>query len=68
MLIPKSTILKQMICTILWLNLPPAVFAAHPPASDIGTGNIEHVLGGISLTKDTIASAMMRIDSPDKFV
>jgi hypothetical protein len=47
--------------------LQPSTFADHFPPSDIAIGKAEHLLGGISIRNDTVASVMMRMGSPEKF-
>jgi hypothetical protein len=54
-------------CAILCLCLQPQIFADHPPPSEIAIGKAEHLLGGISIHKDTVASVMMRMRAPEKF-
>jgi hypothetical protein len=59
--------LRVAFCAILCLGLPLQIFADHPPPSGIAIGKAEHLLGGISIHKDTVASVMMRMGPPEKF-
>jgi len=59
--------LRRAICAILCLYLQPSIFADHFPPSDIAIGKSEHLLGGISILDDTVASVMQRMGPPDRF-
>ena len=55
------------VCAVLCLSLQRPVFADHFPPSAIANGNAEHVLGGISIHRDAVASVIVRMGSPEKF-
>jgi hypothetical protein len=59
--------LGAVVCTVLLLYLQRPVLADHFPPSAIANGNAEHLLGGISIHGDTVASVITRMGSPDKF-
>jgi hypothetical protein len=52
---------------VLSFCLQSPIFADHFPPSKIAIGKAEHLLGGISIRNDTVASVMMRMGQPDKF-
>jgi len=55
------------VCTVLCLYLQRPILADHFPQSAIANGNTEHLLGGINIHGDTVASVIMRMGPPDKF-
>ena len=59
--------LRRAFCAILCFYLQPPIFADHFPQSDIAIGKSEHLLGGISIHDDTVASVMQRMGPLDKF-
>jgi hypothetical protein len=59
--------LRVAFCAILCLGLRLQIFADNPPPLGIAKGKAEHLLGGINIHKDTVASVMMQMGPPEKF-
>jgi hypothetical protein len=55
------------VCTVLCPYLQRPILADHFPPSAIANGNAEHLLGGISIHGETVASVITRMGSPNKF-
>jgi hypothetical protein len=63
---PVKVGLSWVFCAILCLCLQLESFGDHLRPSDIAIGKSEHVLGGISIRRDTVASIMIRMGPPEK--